>query len=187
MYMCRDLARCCGRTYNIMNMKRFLLILCVLVPCLSCVGNQGEAAGRSRISSAVSECRHYEGVDYINLGRLATGALKGVLRVAGAGDSDVMEAVSLMKGIKGLTVFSYDDCSDEDRARIDLKISNALAGAEMLMEASDSGEKLRIYGSYDERTDKVSDIVLFAPSESAVICVRGAVMMETLAKIASDD
>ena len=92
-----------------------------------------------------------------------------------------------MKGIKGLTVFSYDDCSDEDRMRIDARLSKALTGAEMLMEASDSGKKLRIYGTYDEKTDKVRDFVLFAPSESALIFVRGSVSMDTVARIASND
>ena len=187
MYMCRDLARSCGGLYNMLNMKRFLLIICILVPCLSCKGGQGGAARESRISTAVSECRHYEGADYLKLGSLATGALKGVVRLAGAGDSDIKEAVSLLKGIDGLTVFSYDDCSPEDRALIDARLSEALAGSEMLLEASDSGQKLRMYGTYDERTDKVRDFVLFAPSESALICVRGSVSMDTVARIASDD
>ena len=168
-------------------MKRLLFLLCILVPCLSCVGTQSEAASGPRVSAAVSECRNYEGAEYLKLGRLATVALKGVVRVAGAGDSDVKEAISLMKGIKGLTVFSYDDCSDEDRMRIDARLSKALTGAEMLMEASDSGKKLRIYGTYDEKTDKVRDFVLFAPSESALIFVRGSVSMDTVARIASND
>lgn len=151
------------------------------------MGNQGEAAGKSRISAAISECRHYEGADYLKLGRLATGALKGVVRAVGMEDSDAMEAIRLMKGLRGLTVFSYDDCSEEDKASICQKLANALADSEVLMEVSDSGEKMRIYGSYDELSDQVSDFVLYAPSESALICIKGYVSMETLARITSDD
>ena len=151
------------------------------------MGTQGKAAGTPRISTTISECRQYEGADYLKLGRLATGAIKGVVRVAGIEDPDVSEAVGLLSDIRGLTVFSYDDCSEADKASINLKLTNALSDLEVLMEASDSGEKVRIYGSYDERSDKVSDFVLYAPSESALICIKGSVSMETIARIASDD
>lgn len=151
------------------------------------MGTQGKAAGTSRISTTISECRQYEGADYLKLGRFATGALKGVIRVAGRDDPDVSEAVSLLSGIRGLTVFSYDDCSEEDKASINLKLTDALSDSDVLMEASDSGEKVKIYGSYDESSDKVSDFVIFAPSESALICIKGSVSMETIARIASDD
>lgn len=176
-----------GELNNNLKMKRLVLLLCVILPCLSCMGTQGEAANKTRIASTISECRHYEGADYLKLGRLATGAIKGVARVAGVDDPDVLEAVSLMKGIHGLAILSYDDCSDEDKALIVSKLTTALEGSEVLLEASDSGEKVRIYGSYDERTDKVSDFVLFAPSESALICIRGTVSMQDVARIASND
>lgn len=109
------------------------------------------------------------------------------MRVAGIDDPDVSEAVGLLSDIRGLTVFSYDDCSEEDKASINLKLTDALSDSEVLMEASDSGEKVKIYGSYDESSDKVSDFVIFAPSESALICIKGSVSMETIARIASDD
>ena len=176
-----------GKLNNNLKMKRLVLLLCVILPCLSCMGTQGEAANKTRIATTISECRHYEGADYLKLGRFATGAIKGIVRVAGVDDPDVLEAVSLMKGIKGLTIFSFDDCSDENKALIVSKLTAALADSEMLLEASDSGEKVRIYGSYDERTDKVSDFVLYAPSESALICLRGTVSMQDVARIASDD
>ena len=185
--MCRNGARYGGMMYNSFIMKRLLLLLCIFLPCLSCMGRQGEAATDSRLTAAISECRHYEGADYLKLGRLATGAIKGVVRLAGEEDSDLLEAVSLIKGIRGITLFSYDDCSEEDKAAIISKLTNALADSEILLEASDSGEKVQIYGSYDDRSDKVSDFVLFAPSEYALICIRGSVSMDAIARIAADD
>ena len=108
------------------------------------MGTQGKAAGTSRISTTISECRQYEGADYLKLGRFATGALKGVIRVAGIDDPDVSEAVGLLSDIRGLTVFSYDDCSEEDKASINLKLTDALSDSDVLMETSDSGEKVKI-------------------------------------------
>ena len=148
---------------------------------------QGEAAGKSRISAAISECRHYEGAEFLKLGSLATSAIKGLVRAAGVDDPDVTQTINLIKGLRGISVLSYDDCSEEDKASISLKLANALADSEVLMELSDSGEKMRIYGSYDDASDQVSDFVLFAPSESALICIKGYVSMETLARITSDD
>lgn len=107
--------------------------------------------------------------------------------MAGIDDPDVSEAVGLLSDIRGLTVFSYDDCSEEDKASINLKLTEALSDSEVLMEASDSGEKVKIYGTYDERSDIVSDFVIFSPSESALICIKGSVSMDTIARIASDD
>ena len=172
---------------NTLIMKRFLLLLCIIIPCMSCMGTQGDAAGKPRISKAISECRQYEGADYLKLGRLATGAIKGVVRVAGIEDSDAREAVTLMRGLHGLTIFSYDDCSDADKASINLKLTNALADSEMLMEASDSGEKMKLYGTYDESSGMVRDFVLFVPSESALIFIKGNVSMDAISKIASND
>lgn len=151
------------------------------------MGTQGKAAGKPQIYTTIYECRQYEGADYLKLGRFATGAIKGVVRVAGIDDPDVSEAVGLLSDIRGLTVFSYDDCSEEDKASINLKLTNALSDSEVLMEASDSGEKVKIYGTYDERSDIVSDFVIFSPSESALICIKGSVSMDTIARIASDD
>lgn len=161
--------------------------MCILFPCLSCIGNNGEAASKSSIATTISECRHYEGTEYMKLGRLATGAIKGIVRIAGMDDTDAKDATELMKGIHGLIVFSYDDCSEADKASIGSRLTDALADSEMLMEVSDSGEKVIIYGSYDERSDKVRDFVLYAPSESALICIKGSVSMDTVARIASND
>lgn len=151
------------------------------------MGTQGNAAGKPRISKAISECRQYEGADYLKLGRLATGALKGVVRIAGKEDPDVWEAVSLMQGFHGLTIFNYEDCSEADKATINLKLTNALADSEMLMEASDSGEKMKLYGTYDENSGLVRDFVLFVPSESALIFIKGSVSMDAISEIASND
>lgn len=158
-----------------------------MIPCLSCTGTRGGASGNSAVYTTISECRQYEGTDYLKLGRLATGAIKGAVRIAGKGDSDIHQAVGLIKDIHGLAVFSYDDCSEDDKASISDKLANALAESELLMEASDSGTKVKFYGTYDEISGLVRDFVLFVPSESALICIKGSVSMDTIARIAADD
>lgn len=170
-------------------MKRLLLILSILfsVSLPATAGTPGKTVSKTLIATTLMECRHYPGVELVKLGRIKTAALKGVIRIAAAGDSDAREALRLMKGIHGVTVMDYEGCSGDDKARISRKLERALAGSETLMEASDGGEKMRIYGIVDDQGDEVRDFVLYTPSDCALICIFGSLSMETVAKIASHD
>ena len=92
-----------------------------------------------------------------------------------------------MKGIHGISVLDFEDCSEKDKARIIKQLDKNLSGSDMLMEASDNGEKMRIYGVIDEKTDEVKDFVLYAPSDYSLICLFGTLSMDAMAKIASND
>lgn len=123
----------------------------------------------------------------VELGRAATAALKGAIRLATINDPDGREVLKLMKGIRSITVLDYENCSQSDREKISLKIERALSGNDVLIEASDGGEKMRIYGLVDDKTDKVRDFVMYSPSDYALICIFGSISMDAIAKIASDD
>ena len=123
----------------------------------------------------------------VELGRIKTAALKGVIRIAAMGDSDARDALALMKGIHRITILDYEDSSDADKASIEQRLERALSDSEMLMEASDGGDKMRIYGVMEERAEIVRDFVLYAPSDCALICIFGSISMDTIAKITSDD
>lgn len=168
-------------------MKRILLVIAVLIPGLLLAGNHRKDVSRTRIASVISECRSVEGVEFVHLGRFAVSALKGVARVGAIDDPDLQEALKIGKGIRGISVLSYEDCSESDRRRISRKLDHALAGSEMLMEAGDSGERVRFYGVVDEQADRVRDFVLYAPSDCALICLFGSISMEDVAKLASND
>ncbi len=147
----------------------------------------GKNVSKARIAAAISQCRNYDGVEMVELGRIKTAALKGVIRIAAMGDSDARDALALMKGIHRITILDYEDSSDADKARIEQRLECALSGSEMLMEASDGGDKMRIYGVVEERAEIVRDFVLYAPSDCALICIFGSISMDTIAKITSDD
>lgn len=146
-----------------------------------------QAAERVNLSSVISECSRCEGADVVSLGRIATAGIKGVLRLASKDEPDADEALLMMKGIRSLSVLDFDDCSDKDKARINKKINRALDGADILMEAGGSGEKLTIYGTFNERTGKVKDFILYSPNECSLICVFGTFSMDDIAKIVEND
>lgn len=170
-----------------MNMKRILLVLSLLLPVAAFAGSPQKTVSRAGIYAVLSECRHYEGAEVVSLGRFATAAMKGAIKIAAKDDPDAREAMSMMKGIRGISVFDFEDCSEKDKTLIIKKLDHFFSGSDMLMEASDSGEKMRIYGVMDEKTDKVKDFVLYAPSDCSLICLFGSISMDAIAKLALND
>ena len=168
-------------------MKRLVLIISILLYVPAFAATQGNTVSKSGITSVINECRSIEGAELVRLGRVATAALKVTLRTAAIGDRDAREALSVMKGIKGITVLDFEDCSVADKARIARKLERTLSGSEMLMEANDGGDKMMIYGVVDEKSGTVGDFVLYSPSDCALVCLFGTISMDAVAKLASDD
>lgn len=168
-------------------MKRLFLLVSILLSASALAVTPGKTVSRTSISAIIAECRGYDGVEVVNLGRLTTAALKGVARIATIDEKDSREALALLRGVRGLTVLDYEDCSASVKARITRKLNRALSGCEMLMEASDDGEKMRIYGLVDEKSGKLKDCVIYTPSDYALVCVFGSISMDTLSKMMAHD
>ena len=168
-------------------MKRFLLILGILMPMIMQGVTVRNTLTKSRLTSFISDCRGYEGAEVVQLGKLATSALKGAVRISGIGDPDVREALSFIKGIKSMSIFDYDNCSDADKAIITSRLDKILAGGDILMEAKDGTEKMRIYGVVDDKGDTVRDFILYAPNDCALICIFGSISTRQAVHIMDND
>ena len=162
-------------------MKKILLFLLLLGPITATAASPDGRIPKTQITSFISEYSHCEGVDVVRLGRLATGAVKGVVRVASIGDPDAREALSLMK------VFDYASCTPALRDRIGRRLNRIFRNTELLMEVNDEEDRMQIFGLYDERTDAVRDFVLYTPSECALICIFGSVSMDTISRMMDND
>lgn len=163
-------------------MKKLLLIIAVLVP-IAIAPTFARNLSKARLKALVSDCRNYDGVETVRIGGLATAALRGVVRLSAAGDRDVKQALPLIKGVRSLCIMDYEDCSIEDKSFIDARIGRALEDYEVLMEAVDNGEVMRIYGMVDD--ESVRDFVLW--SDSALIWVFGTVKLSALANLIEND
>lgn len=173
-------------------MKRLLLIIRLIISILlatqsAWAANPGKTVPKARITSILTDYRNCEGAEFVHFGRIATGALKIAVRLAATDDPDAREALRLMRGIHGITVFDFSDCSAVDKNRINRRLERALNCSEMLMETSDDGSKMTIYGVVDDEAGTVRDFVLYTPSDNALICIFGSISMDAIAKIASDD
>ena len=163
-----------------MSMKRITIIICTLFLSVAMM-----AAGvrKSRINNIISEIKGYEGVELVRLGPLSTSALKAVARISAAGDQNAIQALAMLNGVRRFAILEYKGCSENTRSEITDKLDKALKGANLLLEAKDSDDVMRMYGVVDEIKGSISDFVLYAPGDCALICIFGKVPMSSIEKM----
>jgi len=166
-------------------MKKYLLILLLLLPLTASAARPQKKVSQAEVSSIVSEFRHCDGVEVVRLGWLGTALVKGVAVHVDDEDGDMREIRRALRGIKGVTVMAYEDASPEVRERLNRRLSRVLDKREVLMEVKDDGETVQIFGVLDEATGLVRDIVFHSPSEGALICMFGSLPMDIIGKIAA--
>lgn len=165
-----------------------LLFLLLLLPLATFAGGRSyRTVPRARLNSIVSEFRHFEGVETFHLGWFATAAAKSVARVAASADEDSRKAMALLNGVKDFTFLEYSDCDDSLRDRISRRIARALDGCELLMEMHDDGSGMQLYGTLDDRSGRVRDIVLFNAADCSLVYVLGNVSMEAVGRLLAND
>lgn len=166
-------------------MKKFLLILALLLPLTASAARPQKKVSQREVSSIVSEFRHCDGVEVMRLGWLGTALVKGLAVNIDDEDGDMREIRQALRGIKGVTVMEYEGASAEVRERVNRRLSRVLEKREVLMEVKDDGELVQIFGVLDDATGLVRDIVFHAPNECALICMFGALPMDVIGKIAA--
>ena len=170
-----------------MNLKRILLLFALVLPLAAAGRPADKPVSKAKITAVISEFRRYDGVEVVRLGRVATAAIKGVMRASTHDDPEAREALALMRRIKRFEVFEYDDCAPEVRERIARRLDDALSGSDLLMEAKDGGSSMRMFGVLDEKTDQVRDFVIHSPENGALICLFGSIPLDAVGKMMADD
>ncbi len=147
---------------------------------------QREASGRSdsadedaSISLPGLKIVSKGGVEIVSVSKFWVKSAMGIA-ARSEGDENLKEAASLMKSLTKLMVVSYDGCEESLRNNFSGKISKALKGSELLMEAKDGSETMSIYGVTSKDGKTVKDIVLFAPENNALICFFGSLDTDRL-------
>ena len=168
-------------------MKRIFFLLLLLAPLAGAAASPEGRIPKTQLTNVIADYRHSEGVEVVRLGRLATGAVKGVVRVASVNDPDARDALRLMKGVKSLYVFDYASCRPALRERINRRLNRVFQNTELLMEVNDENDRMQIFGLYDEQSDVVRDFVLYTPSECTLICIFGSVSMDTVSRLMAND
>ena len=167
-------------------MRKKLLLTCLMATALCTAALAGNLS-KTKLVSFISECQRYDGVEVVQLGRVATGAIKATVRLSAGEDPDVRDALRLISGIKRISILSYEDCDPAVRDRITRKLDRILDDSELLMETRDGDERMHIYGVVDDASGRVGDFVMHTPTSHSLICIFGSIRIDQLAKIAAQN
>ncbi len=158
-------------------MKKILLTLS-LVLCLVPTAWAGNPAGKIR--TLMNEFRDEPGFEVVDMGPLALGLIRAAARTEAKNDDD-RKALQVFKDIKRLTVLDFSDADAAHKEKFLRKAKRILADEEMLMEAKDGGETVRIYGLSNAAGDILEDIILLAGD--ALISVRGKIRADLIGEL----
>ena len=157
-------------------MKKLLITL-LMVLSLGTAAWAGQRTQSPQLRSLVSSYKGTEGFEVVDFGGVALGLLRAAARTAVETEED-RRALELFRGIKRLTVVDFSEAPDHARESFLRKTKRILADGEMLMEAKDSGETIRIYGNSSKDGNLLEDIVILA--EDALLIVRGTIRVDQI-------
>jgi hypothetical protein len=166
-------------------MKKFLLLIALLLPLTASAARPAKRVSKSEVTSIISDFRQYDGVEVVRMGWLGTALLKGLARHAD-GDEDMQAIRKVLRGLKNVTVLEYEEAAPDVRTRLDKRISRVLERSELLMEARDGGSGMQLFGVMDDASGTVRDLVMHAPGECTLICLFGTIPMDAVGKLMAE-
>ena len=129
----------------------------------------------SQLRNLVSSYKGTEGFEIVDIGSIGLSLLKAAAKTAAETEED-REALKLFDGLKRLTIVDFSDATTELRDKFLRKVNRILKSGEMLMEAKDGGETVRIFGTSSDDGAFLEDVALLA--DDALIFVRGTIRMD---------
>ena len=157
-------------------MKKILFTLCMVL-CLVPTAWAGTPTGKLR--TLVNEFRDEPGFEIVDMGPLALGLIRAAARTEAKNDDD-RKALQVFKDIKRLTVLDFSDADAAHKEKFLRKAKRILADEEMLMEAKDDGETVRIYG-LSNVGDILEDVIILAGD--ALISVHGKIRADLVGEL----
>ena len=133
-----------------------------------------------QLRNLVSDYRGTQGFDVVDIGTLGLSILKAAARTAAETPED-REALKLFNSLKRLTIVDFSDATPDVKDKFLRKVNRILRSGEMLLEAKDGGETVRIYGTSSDDGNLLEDVALLAGD--ALIFVRGAIRADQVAAL----
>ena len=148
-----------------------------MVLCLVPTAWAGTPTGKLR--TLVNVFRDEPGFEIVDMGPLALGLIRAAARTEAKNDDD-RKALQVFKDIKRLTVLDFSDADAAHKEKFLRKAKRILADEEMLMEAKDDGETVRIYG-LSNVSDILEDVIILAGD--ALISVHGKIRADLVGEL----
>ena len=161
----------------IFDMKKILLTLCMVL-CLVPTAWAGDRTGQLR--TLVNEFRDEPGFEVVDMGPVALGLIRAAAHGEVKNDDD-RKALQVFKDIKRLTILDFSDADAARKEKFLRKAKRILADEEILMEAKDDGETVRVYGLSNKAGNILEDIIILAGD--ALISVRGKIRADLVGEL----
>ena len=158
-------------------MKRILILTALLFTTLTVFAQNGK-----------SIYHKYAGTEKVSAVYVSSAMFRMIGKIPDlkAGDSEV-DLTPLIRKLEGLYIISSENPAI--RAGLEADVKRFIAGGkyELLMEAIDSGEIMRMYSIGDEKT--VNSVAMFAidGEETTFICLDGQMDREQLEKVLAEE
>ena len=149
-----------------------------MVLCLVPTAWAGNPSGKIR--TLVNDFRDQPGFEVVEMGPVALGLIRAAARGEVKNDDD-RKALQVFKDIKRLTILDFSDADAARKEKFLRKAKRILADEEMLMEAKDDGETVRIYGLSNAAGNILEDIIILAGD--ALISVRGKIRADLVGEL----
>ena len=135
----------------------------------------------AKVYNLVNQYKHNEGFEVVSLGRLGTSLIKGFINLSTLDmDAEDRAALKVFTDIKSITIVDFEDAEPSVRERFSRKVERILDGMELILEASDDGDRVRIYGVEDG--SRVKDCILYS-SDGALIITEGGIDFDKVARL----
>ena len=157
-------------------MKKTLIIIAVALGTVCC----SWAGKPSKVTDLARQYGRKDGFEVVSMGRVLISALGVAASMDKDLDREDRAALNAFKGINKLTVVDFEDASESDKNAFRGKLESILGNMELILEAKDSGEVVKIYGHDDGKNLK--DIVIYCPDE-ALISINGSIAMENIGRL----
>ena len=152
-----------------------------MVLCLVPTAWAGNPSGKIR--TLVNDFRDQPGFEVVEMGPVALGLIRAAARGEVKNDDD-RKALQVFKDIKRLTILDFSDADEARKEKFLRKAKRILADEEMLMEAKDDGETVRIYGLSNAAGNILEDIIILAGD--ALISVRGKIRADLIGELVNE-
>lgn len=158
-------------------MKKGLLTVIIALAA----GLSAWAGKPAKVYNLVNQYKHNEGFEVVSLGRLGTTLLKGVISLSASEmDAEDKAALKVFTDIKRVVIVDFEDVQPSVKEHFSRKVEKILDDMELILEASEDGDHVRIYGVEDG--SRVKDCILYS-SDGALIITEGGIDFDKVARL----
>lgn len=149
-------------------MKKVIIALIIALTA----GMDMLAGNPARINQLVRQYKGQDGFEVVSIGPVGMKLLKGAVHLSGDLDDEDRAALKSFSGVEKLVIVDYEEANASVKAQFNKKVEKILNGMELLLEARDNGETVRIYGQ--EKDGRLKDCILYS-SDGDLLYMKGSI------------